>query len=143
MICFLQSTFSDFTGMLYSFENWGRTVRVCYVFAFYPTKVAHIQHIIKLAAIAGMKVRSCGSKHSWSMLYADAGQILIDPQYLGPEEEKVVLSADKTQVTIIANATTHEVKKQQLEKKFNFMFNVVLDSVTYGGTVNVGCHVSK
>ena len=77
------------------------------------------------------------------MLYADEGQILIDPQNLGPEDEKVVLNADKTQVTIMPNATTLELKNKQLDEKFNFMFNVVLDSVTYGGTVNLGCHVSK
>ena len=111
--------------------------------AFYPTTIGKIQCIIKLAAIAGLKVRSCGSGHSWSMLYADEGQVLIDPQYLGPDDEKVVLSDDKTHVTIMANATTFEVKQEQLQKKFSLMFNVILGAVTYGGTVNTGCHVRK
>jgi hypothetical protein len=123
-----------------TFQNWGRTVTVGNVLAFYPNTITQIQKIIKLAAAAGMKVRFCGSTHSWSHLYADSGQILIDPQHLGPKEEKVRLNADKTQVTIMSNATTLELKEKQLKEKFNFMFNVVLDSVTYGGTVSVGCH---
>lgn len=111
------------------------------VLAFYPKAVEDIQEIIKTAALAGRKVRSCGARHSWSMLYADKDQVLIDAQYLGPASEKVVLNADKTQVTVMANATALEVKKRQLSEKFSLMFNAILDNVTYGGTVNTGCHV--
>lgn len=111
------------------------------VLAFYPTTIDDIQEIIRCADLAGKKVRSCGQTHSWSMLYADENQVLINTQDLGPDSEKVVLTADKTRVTIMASATTLDVKNKQLDEKFSLMFNVILDSVTYGGTVNTGCHV--
>ena len=109
---------------------------------FFPTAVEQVADVIKLASIAGLKVRSTGSTHSWSMLYADIDQVLINPENMGPKDEKVVLNEDRTQVTIMTNATTLELKRKQLREDFNIMSNVILDSVTYGGTVNTGCHVS-
>ncbi|XP_062512143.1 uncharacterized protein LOC134187974 [Corticium candelabrum] len=122
------------------FKNWGGTVRVKRVRVFFPTAVEQVADVIKLASIAGLKVRSTGSTHSWSMLYADIDQVLINPENMGPKDEKVVLNEDRTQVTIMTNATTLELKRKQLREDFNIMSNVILDSVTYGGTVNTGCH---
>ena len=124
------------------FINWGQTVRKHSVFAFFPDTIVDVQNVIRLALIAGLRVRSCGATHAWSDLYADEGQVLIDPQNMGPESERVAISSDRTKLTVMANATTLMVKEAQLQHKFTLKFNVILDSVTYGGTVNTGCHVS-
>ena len=124
------------------FTNWGKTVHKKSVFAFYPDVILDVQNIIRLASIAGLRVRSCGATHAWSELYADEGQVLIDPQNMGPQSERVTISSDRTKLTVMANATTFMVKEAQLQHKFSLKFNVILDSVTYGGTVNTGCHVS-
>ncbi|XP_065842913.1 L-gulono-1,4-lactone dehydrogenase-like [Oscarella lobularis] len=122
------------------FINWGQTVRKHSVFAFFPDTIVDVQNVIRLALIAGLRVRSCGATHAWSDLYADEGQVLIDPQNMGPESERVAISSDRTKLTVMANATTLMVKEAQLQHKFTLKFNVILDSVTYGGTVNTGCH---
>lgn len=110
------------------FKNWAGNVQVKNVLVYFPTRIDHIQHAIKLASVAGMKVRSRGTAHSWSRLYADENQLLINPEHLGPDEEKVVLNADKTEVTIMANVTMVEVKKRQLKDEFTILSNVIIDS---------------
>ena len=79
------------------------------------------------------------------MLYPDSGQVLIDPRHLQPEKGEKLIDYDEKEacVTVLCNATTLQVKNDQLEKKYNFLFNAILSGVTYGGLVGTGCHVSN
>ncbi|XP_065846489.1 uncharacterized protein [Oscarella lobularis] len=123
-------------------HNWARNIKIDNVLCFYPTTIDDVRNIIKWSAAAGLSVRTCGSTHSWTMLYPDSGQVLIDPRHLQPEKGEKLIDYDEKEacVTVLCNATTLQVKNDQLEKKYNFLFNAILSGVTYGGLIGTGCH---
>ena len=45
-------------------------------------------------------------------------------------------------MTISPGVTTGELSKMFLQEKVCFMADVTLNSVTYGGVLSTGCHVS-
>eukprot|EP00118_Oscarella_pearsei_P025197 m.307717 g.307717 ORF g.307717 m.307717 type:complete len:730 (+) comp42705_c0_seq1:193-2382(+) len=124
------------------FSNWAENVEVSNVYAFYPLRLWHVKVIIKIAHFARMKVRTVGATHTWTSLYPDQDQVLINPQLLLPEPGSQEAEYDATthRVTVLCNVTTSALKHHQLENGYNFMFNTVLGGVTYGGIIGTGCH---
>ena len=124
------------------FSNWAENVEAS-VLVFFPWNLNAVKSLIRWVKKAQMKVRVCGSTHSWTNLYPDPDQVLIrtDLFELCSFGERIRLSGEH--VTIKCNVTTYECKRHQLENDYCFPFNTVLGGVTYGGIIGTGCHVSN
>eukprot|EP00118_Oscarella_pearsei_P000465 m.4998 g.4998 ORF g.4998 m.4998 type:complete len:762 (+) comp11845_c0_seq1:153-2438(+) len=145
LLVFLLYRFCLFLGIrhsTYNFSNWGGNIHDVPVYFFIPYTLSGVKTIIKCANWANMSVRTCGARHTWTELYSDAGEILIDPQWFGSLSETRIKYDPNTpcQVTILCNVTAAESKRHQLKHNYNFLFNTVLGGVTYGGIVGTGCH---
>ena len=131
-------------GYWRKFHNWAKTAEKKKVLCLYPSTLGEVHNIIKHANVAAMRIRTSGANHSWTNLFPDENQALIDPRFLEPREgeERIHYDESESCVTILCNVLTSEVLCHQLEHKYNFPFNVILGGVTYGGIVSTGCHVS-
>ena len=47
------------------------------ILAVKPTKVEEVQRVIKGARQLGLRVRAAGTKHSWTPLFSDEGDVVI------------------------------------------------------------------
>ncbi|XP_065834281.1 uncharacterized protein [Oscarella lobularis] len=134
--------FQEHSYLILPFENWAGNITKNEVYFYVPSTLTDVKQIIKTARLANMKVRAIGSTHSWTELYPNEKTALIDPQHLKPEEgeEPIAYNEGAKEVTVLCNVTTFRMKVHQLKNNYNFMFNVVLGGVTYGGIISTGCH---
>lgn len=121
-------------------RNWAGTVQCQPQISCYPESVEELIQIVQIAYEARMKMRVVTQGHSWSAL-VPSNDILIFMERLN----KVVLdTSDETNplVVIEAGATVKEVNDVLEHHGYALPFNVVLESVRYGGLISTGSHGS-
>eukprot|EP00904_Undaria_pinnatifida_P008489 jgi/Undpi1/4770/HiC_scaffold_18.g08123.m1 len=127
------------------FQNWAGSVRTSPARVFTPKSTSEVQQLLaQVRAQRPMpKVRCMGSGHSWSPHFADDGAWMLDTSGMN----KLHWSADQPkQVTIGPGvtggqlATYMDAKERGQWRGLFLASDVVLESVTYGGVINVGCH---
>ncbi|CAM9741720.1 unnamed protein product [Ascophyllum nodosum] len=128
------------------FRNWAATVQTAPARVLKPANVLQVQKILQEARGQNPmpKIRCVGSGHSWSPLFADDGAWLIDTSDM--KDIKWNAGENSTQVTIGPGVTTGDLAKymdSRARGKWRSHFlssDVVLEDVTYGGTINTACH---
>eukprot|EP00752_Nemacystus_decipiens_P003494 g3227.t1 len=127
------------------FRNWAASVQTAPAKVLRPKSVREVQGILAQARAKSpmTKIRCMGSGHSWTNLFADDGSWMMDTSGLN----EIVWSPDNPyQVTIGPGVTPGQLGTYMDSKdrgKYRGLFlasDVVLESVTYGGTINAGCH---
>lgn len=127
------------------FRNWAASVQTAPSKVLRPKSVREIQGILAQARAKSPmpKIRCMGSGHSWTHLFADDGSWMLDTSGLND----IVWNADNPyQVTIGPGVTSGQLGTYMDAKergKYRGLFlasDVVLESVTYGGTINAACH---
>ena len=98
VLCFsdsVASTLQDEMGLPVSsstFTNWAGTIRRDVVYVVRPSTIEHVQQIVRVARKHGLKVRAGGSTLSWSPLFPDEDQVLVDMSiFQAQDEERMVV----------------------------------------------------
>ena len=65
-----------------SFENWDQTTKVPSAIVVSPTNEEEVQKVILAAKKHKLKVRPMGSGHSYSNLFADEDQVILQTKNL-------------------------------------------------------------
>ncbi|CAM9747545.1 unnamed protein product [Pylaiella littoralis] len=127
------------------FRNWAASVQTAPAKVLKPETVRDVQGILAQARGHNPmpKIRCMGSGHSWAHLFGDDGSWMLDTSGLN----EIVWSADNPkQVTIGPGVTSGQLGTYMDSKargKWRGLFlssDVVLETVTYGGTINAACH---
>src|SRR5262245_23174473 len=121
-------------------ENWGRYAHCRPDLSFYPETVEDLIGIVNFAREAGKRVRATGSGHSWSAL-VPTDDILVYTRRLN----RVTMDlSDELQprVVVESGATVREVNDVLERHGYALPFNVVLESVRFGGLIATGSHGS-
>ncbi|CAN0224179.1 unnamed protein product [Ectocarpus sp. 6 AP-2014] len=127
------------------FRNWAATVQTAPAKVLKPKSIRDVQEILSQARCRNPmpKIRCVGSGHSWTHLFADDGSWVLDTSGIND----IVWSSDcPTQVTIGPGVTPGQLGTYMDSKergKWRGLFlpsDVVLESVTYGGTISSACH---
>lgn len=123
-----------------AWENWGKSARCRPELSFYPDTVEDLVGIVNFAREAGKRVRATGSGHSWSAL-VPTDDVLVYTRRLN----RVTMDlSDESQprVVIESGATVREVNDVLERHGYALPFNVVLESVRFGGLIATGSHGS-
>ena len=72
---------------LQNFSNWDKTATRNNVFVVAPSSVAQIQQVVQAARREGLKVRCVGSAYSFSDLYADEEQLVVETKDLKTRQD--------------------------------------------------------
>ncbi len=120
--------------------NWAQTAHCRPEYSFYPQHAEDLATIVRFASETGKKLRVVTSGHSWSAL-VPTDDILV---YAGALN-KVTMDlsdADQPRVVVECGATVKEVNNVLEQHDCALSFNVVLESVRFGGLVSTGSHGS-
>ncbi|CAM9913168.1 unnamed protein product [Ectocarpus fasciculatus] len=127
------------------FRNWAASVQTAPAKVLKPKSIRDVQEILSQARCRNPmpKIRCMGSGHSWTHLFADDGSWMVDTSGIND----IVWNSDcPTQVTIGPGVTPGQLGTYMDSKargKWRGLFlpsDVVLESVTYGGTISSACH---
>eukprot|EP00903_Cladosiphon_okamuranus_P014134 g13135.t1 len=127
------------------FRNWAASVQTAPAKVLRPKSVREVQGILAQARAKSPmpKIRCMGSGHSWTHLFGDDGSWMMDTSGIN----EIVWSPDRPyEVTIGSGVTGGQLGTFMDAKergKYRGLFlasDVVLESVTYGGTINSACH---
>lgn len=120
-----------------TFANWSGTRTRTPGKVVVATCLADIQAAIRDARAAGQRVRAVARAHTWSDVFVDDGDVLVDVSALNAI---TAFDAAARTVTVQAGVTTADLIPLQLESGLAVPSNVILDTVTYAGIVNAACH---
>lgn len=120
-----------------TFANWSATRTRTPAKVVTATCLADIQAAVRDARAAGQRVRAVARAHTWSDVFVDDGDVLLDVSRL---DAVTALDAAAQTVTVQAGVTTADLIPLQLETGLFVASNVILDTVTYAGIVNAACH---
>ncbi|GAB0491218.1 hypothetical protein MMPV_002470 [Pyropia vietnamensis] len=99
--------------------------------------LADIQAAVCDARAAGQRVRAVARAHTWSDVFVDDGDVLLDVSRINAVTS---FDAAARTVTVQAGVTTADLIPLQLRTGLCVPSNVVLDTVTYAGIVTAACH---
>ena len=121
-------------------RNWAGDVRCTPELTFEPGSVEDLAAIVRFAVGTDRKVRVVGSGHSWSALVPTDDVLVrvgrLDRVYVdgvGTEHPRVVIES---------GATVKQVNDVLERAGLALPFNVVLESVRFGGLIATGSHGS-
>jgi hypothetical protein len=120
--------------------NWGKTARCTPELTFYPESVDDLIAIVRFARETGRKIRVAASGHSWSAL-VPTDDILVRVQRLNQVMMDLSDEANP-RVVVESGATVQEVNDVLEAHGYALPFNVVLESVRFGGLIATGSHGS-
>jgi hypothetical protein len=107
---------------------------------FHARNVEDFAQIIHFAREEGKRIRAVATGHSWSAL-VPTDEILVDVQRLNHVELEV-RDPDRPCVVMGCGATVQDVNDLLEGAGYALPFNVVLESVRYGGLIATGSHGS-
>ncbi|CAH1789687.1 unnamed protein product [Owenia fusiformis] len=110
------------------------------VFWARPTSVEQIQKLVLAAKKFELHVRAVGSKHSWSPIYADNGNIALDLSQL--EGKKFTIDKDRMLVSSLASATIEELLKFKTQHGVTIPSVSNVDIPTLQGVTATSAHGS-
>lgn len=120
-----------------TFANWSGTRTRTPAKVVTATSLADIQAAVRDARAAGQRVRAVARAHTWSDVFVDDGDVLLDVSRLNAV---TAFDAAARTVTVQAGVTTADLIPLQLQTGLCVPSNVILDTVTYAGIVNAACH---
>lgn len=123
-----------------TWANWARTVHCQPEYSFYPRNGEELAEIVRFARENGKKIRAVGTGHSWSAL-VPTDEILVYVQQLNRVQIDLA-DPDHPRVIVEAGATVKEVNTVLEKHGYALPFNVVLESVRFGGLISTGSHGS-
>ena len=91
------------------FRNWGRTQEAV-VLAVRPRCLQDIQKIVVACRQLGLRIRCVGYGHSWSPLFSDENNVLMQMDALKPEEGQPAIKLN--------TVGTHAVERCESHQKF-------------------------
>lgn len=121
-------------------QNWSRSVRCVPDWTFSPSTVEEIASIVRFAVDSGRTLRVVGEGHSWSAL-VPTDDVLVRTERL----DRVRLDLAEPEyprVVIDAGAIVRQVNEVLEANGLALPFNVVLESVRFGGLISTGSHAS-
>jgi len=121
-------------------ENWGQTAHCRPEYSFFPQRLEDLVSIVQFASQAGKKLRVVTSGHSWSAL-VPTEEILV---HAGALNHVRMDQSDPhaPRVIVACGATVKEVNDVLERHGYALAFNVVLESVRFGGLIATGSHGS-
>ena len=123
-----------------SWSNWGRTAHCQPDYLFYPRNAEDLIQIVKFACEMDKKVRAVATGHSWSAL-VPTDEILVNIQNM--HHITLDLSDSEHPRVVMESGATVQAVNDVLEKSgYAIPFNVVLESVRFGGLIATGSHGS-
>lgn len=123
-----------------SWANWAHTASCRPALAFYPRSAQDLCAIMRYAHAAGRRVRAVGSGHAWSAL-VPTSDILVSMERLDHVAMDLADPA-RPRVIVGGGATVRAVNTVLERHGYALPFNVVLESVRFGGLVATGSHGS-
>lgn len=123
-----------------SWTNWAHTASCRPALAFYPRSAEDLCAIVRYAHAAGRRVRAVGSGHAWSAL-VPTSDILVSMERLDHVAMDLADPA-RPRVVVGGGATVRAVNAVLERHGYALPFNVVLESVRFGGLVATGSHGS-
>ena len=123
-----------------SWRNWGRTAACTPEFSYFPESGEELVEIMKVARRTGKKLRVVAQGHSWSGL-VPTNDILVYVHKLNKVEMDLSDVANPL-VVLESGATNREVNDVLEAHGYALPFNVVLESVRFGGLIATGSHGS-
>jgi hypothetical protein len=120
--------------------NWGKTAHCQPEYSFYPRNSEELAEIVGFARENGKRIRAVGTGHSWSAL-VPTDEILVYIQQLN-RVQMDLSDQDHPRVIVEAGATVKEVNTILEKQGYALPFNVVLESVRFGGLISTGSHGS-
>jgi hypothetical protein len=121
-------------------SNWGRTAHCQPDYFFHARTVDDLRQIIGFARDEGRRIRAVATGHSWSAI-VPTDEILVNVQALN-RVHLDLRDADHPRVTMECGATVLEVNNVLEKAGYALPFNVVLESVRFGGLIATGSHGS-
>jgi len=121
-------------------SNWGKTVHCVPDYIFYPSQLEDLIAIVRFAGESNKRIRAVATGHSWSAL-VPTDDILVNVQKLNAVTLDLA-DADHPRVTVECGATVLEVNTVLEKAGYALPFNVVLESVRFGGLIATGSHGS-
>lgn len=121
-------------------RNWAGDVRCTPELTFEPGSVEDLVAIVRFAVGTGRKLRVVGSGHSWSAL-VPTDDIMVKVERL----DRVYVEGVRTEhprVVVESGATVKQVNDVLERAGLALPFNVVLESVRFGGLISTGSHGS-
>jgi hypothetical protein len=120
--------------------NWARTAGCLPALSCYPRSADDLCRIVRFARAAGRRVRAVGTGHSWSAL-VPTSDILV---YMAGLDDVVMDLHEPAHPRVIVGggATVRQVNAVLEQYGYALPFNVVLESVRFGGLVATGSHGS-
>lgn len=120
--------------------NWGRTAQCQPDYTCYPRTLEDLVTVIHFARENGLRIRAVGSGHAWSAL-VPTQEILVAVENLN--RVSIDLSnPDNPCVVMESGATVRQVNDVLEAHGYALPYNVVLESVRFGGLISTGSHGS-
>mgnify|MGYP000087701544 FL=1 len=123
-----------------AWKNWGNTVSCLPDYSFFPTSGKDLAEIVQLARQTRRKLRVVAQGHSWSAL-VPTNDILVYIKDLDKVEMDVTDPSNPL-VVVESGATIKQVNDVLEGHEYALPFNVVLESVRFGGLIATGSHGS-
>lgn len=121
-------------------ENWGKSFQCQPEYSFYPNHIDDLIEIVHFARVHGLKIRVAASGHSWSDI-ATTDSVMVNIHQLN-QVSMDLSDTDNPRVVIESGATVKEVNDVLETHGYALPFNVVLESVRFGGLIATGSHGS-
>ena len=121
-------------------SNWGQTAHCQPNYIFFPHSAEDLIEIVHFARNHGKQVRAVGSGHSWSAL-VPTHEVLVNVQTMNAVTMELADPANPC-VIMESGATVREVNDILEAHGYALPFNVVLESVRFGGLISTGSHGS-
>lgn len=123
-----------------TWENWGKSASCQPDFSFYPQHIEDLIEIVHFARTQSLKIRVAATGHSWSDI-ATTDSVMVYIHQLN--QVSMDFSDDANpRVVIESGATVKEVNDVLEKHGYTLPFNVVLESVRFGGLIATGSHGS-
>jgi hypothetical protein len=120
--------------------NWARTAGCFPALSCYPRSPDDLRRIVCFAHASGRRVRAVGAGHSWSAL-VPTSDILVS--MAGLDHVAMDLRDPAHPRVVVGGGATVRAVNDVLERHgYALPFNVVLESVRFGGLVATGSHGS-
>lgn len=105
-----------------------------------PQSVFELQHLIKEANSKKQRVRVVGAAHSWTPVFPEDGSVMVSLDNLKGIVHDVSGPQSEWTSTIGVGIKVRDVDDYLKQNDLCIPTNVVMNHVTFGGLITMGCH---
>lgn len=127
MLPLLQKELGEDAVQKIEFKNWAGLSPPRSVYSVRPKNLAEIQKVIRFAKEQNMRVRCVGAAHSWSPVFSDDNQILMETKWIKDERGNIRLNEPVIVYLIYLKKTPFHESARFIFRSVTFWINRFID----------------